>query len=293
MSSHAGDDSPDTQPNSYFFDPESPEEMARLINLDRITTRAMGGPLSGLSNEEVAGLHNVLDLGCGPGGWVLDVAFEHPDVEVAGVDISRTMVDYANARARSQELTNASFGVMDITQPLDFPDDAFDLVNWRLLASVLGRKSWTPFVTECTRLLRPGGILRLTEVTDAGASNSPAFEQWHVEMRRAMERAGYGFEAPARGTDVTLFLPGLLRSFGYQQVQIKAHALEFSVGTEAWADLYRNAEVLGYLSLPFLTRTGVMTQEAAEQMRQQILIEMQKPDFCGIWRFMTVWGKKP
>src|SRR5579884_1065663 len=107
MSSHAGDDSPDTQPNSYFFDPESPEEMARLINLDRITTRAMGGPLSGLSNEEVAGLHNVLDLGCGPGGWVLDVAFEHPDVEVAGVDISRTMVDYANARARSQELTNA------------------------------------------------------------------------------------------------------------------------------------------------------------------------------------------
>ncbi len=293
MPAHPAGENANAQSNTYFLDPESPEEMARLINLDRITTRAMGGPLSGLTAEEVAGLRNVLDVGCGPGGWVLDVAFAYPDIEVAGVDISRTMVDYANARARSQGLTNASFGIMDITQPLDFADGAFDLVNARLLASVLLRGAWAPFVTQCTRLLRPGGILRLTEVFDAGASNSPAFEQWHEEMRKAMERAGYGFEAPARGTDVALFLPKLLRSLGYQRVQIRAHALEFSAGTDAWADLYRNTEVLGYLSQPFLVKTGVMTQAAAEQMRQQILADMQKPDFCGMWRFVTVWGKRP
>jgi SAM-dependent methyltransferase len=293
MSSHAADENANVQSNTYLLDPESPEEMARLINLDRITTRAMGGPLSGLSDEEVAGLHNVLDLGCGPGGWVLDVAFSLPDVEVAGVDISRTMVDYANARARSQKLANASFGIMDITQPLDFADGAFDLVNWRFLVSVLRHEAWMPFLAECTRVLRSGGILRATEMVDDGSSNSPAYEQWQLMMGTAMERAGYGFEAPARGTDITLFLPKLLRSLGYQQVQIKAHALEFSAGTEAWADRYRHIEVLGYLAQSFLTGTGVMTQEAAEQMRQQILVDMQKPDFCGMWRFMTVWGKKP
>ena len=126
--------------NTYVFDPESPAELARLINQDRITTQAMGGPLSDLAPEEIVALHNVLDLACGPGGWVLDVAFAYPDIEVAGVDISKPMVDYASARARSQGLTNASFGVMDITKPLDFADSAFDLVNARFIGGVLLRE---------------------------------------------------------------------------------------------------------------------------------------------------------
>src|SRR5581483_11521112 len=95
-----------TGKNTYFLDSESPTEMARLINLDRITTRAMGGPLVGITNPST--LRNIVDLGCGPGGWVLDVAFELPEAEVEGVDVSRIMVDYANARARTQQLPNAS-----------------------------------------------------------------------------------------------------------------------------------------------------------------------------------------
>jgi hypothetical protein len=58
---------------SYIFDPESPTEMARLINQDRVTTNSMGGPLSGITTPSL--LHNILDLGSGPGGWALDVAF--------------------------------------------------------------------------------------------------------------------------------------------------------------------------------------------------------------------------
>ncbi len=33
--------------NTYVFDPEDPTEMARLINQDRVTTRAMGGHFLG------------------------------------------------------------------------------------------------------------------------------------------------------------------------------------------------------------------------------------------------------
>jgi hypothetical protein len=36
--------------NTYVFDPESPTEMARLINQDRAVTQAMGGPLAGIAN---------------------------------------------------------------------------------------------------------------------------------------------------------------------------------------------------------------------------------------------------
>src|SRR5581483_12528370 len=110
--------------NTYVFDSESPTEMARLINQDRTITQAMGGPLSGIPDP--SGLQNILDLGCGPGGWVLDVAFALPAAEVEGMDISRIMVDYAHARARTQLLPNASFGVMDITEPFDLPDASYD-----------------------------------------------------------------------------------------------------------------------------------------------------------------------
>src|SRR5437763_13224521 len=106
-----------TYTNTYVFDPESPTELARLINQDRVITQAMGGPLSGVPDP--SRLKNILDLGCGPGGWALDMAFALPDAEVEGMDGSRRMVDYANARARTQQLPDASFGVMDITQPFE------------------------------------------------------------------------------------------------------------------------------------------------------------------------------
>src|SRR5438094_299726 len=116
---------------------DSGVEIARLINLDRMTTTAMGGVFAGLPETDLPQLHNVLDLGCGPGSWVLDVAFAYPGCEVAGVDICQTMIEYAWARAHTQLLSNASFGVMDITQPLDFSDNTFDLVSARFLAGVL------------------------------------------------------------------------------------------------------------------------------------------------------------
>ncbi len=153
--------------NTYIFDPESAVELARLINQERVVTEAMGGALSGV--PEPASLNNILDLACGAGGWGLDVAFVLPEAEVEGVDVSRKMVDYANTRARTQLLSNVSFGVMDITRTFEVPDQSFDLVNARFLAAVLKREAWLPFLSECHRVLRPGGLLRLTEAADFGA----------------------------------------------------------------------------------------------------------------------------
>ncbi len=278
--------------NTYVFDAESPAELARLIDQDHITTRAMGGPFSGLTNEEIAGLRHVLDLACGPGGWVLDVAFASPDREVAGIDISRTMVDYANARARSQGLSNASFGIMDITRPLDFADGSFDLVNVRFVGGVLLRTAWAPFVAECTRLLRHGGILRLTEAIDWGTSTSPALEQMAALLSQAAWRLGYGFSPDGRTIGTALMLPRLLRNAGYQDIQSKAHILEQSVDTEFWADSYRNYEVAYSLLQPFFVKAGVITSEDVRRLHQQMLIEMHYDEFCAMWHFMGVWGKR-
>jgi SAM-dependent methyltransferase len=284
----------DEPTNTYFLDPENPAEMARLINQDRVTTQAMGGVFAGLSDQEVASLQTILDLACGPGGWALDVAFAHRDKEIAGVDVSRIMIDYANARARTQHLTNVSFGVMDLTQhPLDFSDQTFDLINNRFLVGVLKRDQWAPLLAECMRLLRPGGIIRLTEMVESVATNSPAYERLNGMLSKAMWRSGYGFSHDGRTLDLTFMLPRLLRNAGYRQVHSLAHVLEYEPGTAAWSDFYRNAEIGHYLAQTLLIKTGIATQEELEPLYQQMLVELRSSDFCSMWHLVTVIGYKP
>jgi SAM-dependent methyltransferase len=277
--------------NTYIFDPESPTEMARLIEPDRYITKAMGGPLSGVPSP--ASLNQVLDMACGPGGWVLDVSFALPDAEVAGVDISKTMIDYARARARAQELPNASFEVMDITKPLDFADASFDLVNARALIAVLHKEHWQPFIAECKRLLRPGGTLRLTELIDGGNTNSPAFERLQELGSLVLKRAGYGFSVDGRTYGLSPILPGLLRASGFQNVHTLAHALEFSADAPAWADVYHNYEVVIQAGTEAFVKTGVATAEEVEQLFQRMIIEMHQDDFRGMWHMIIILGTKP
>ncbi len=277
--------------NTYVFDPESPTELARLTNQERIVTQAMGGPLSGVSDHSL--LRNIVDLGCGPGGWVLDTAFTLPDAEVEGVDVSRIMVDYANARARTQQLPNASFGTMDLTEPLEFPDASFDLVNARFLGPVLKREVWSPFLSECTRVLRPGGILRLTELVEGGITSSPAVNEFMRLITRALWQAGYGFSPDGHSVGITHALPRLLRKLGYEQIRVMGHALEHSADTEAWADQYHNIEVGGQQLKPFLLSLGLITPEALYHLHQQALIHMHQQEFCGMMYLLTILARTP
>ncbi|MDQ2887146.1 MAG: class I SAM-dependent methyltransferase [Chloroflexota bacterium] len=278
------------QKGGYVLDPESPVEMARLIQLDRYMTKGMGGPFAGIN--DLSSTHKVLDMACGPGGWVLDVAFAHPEIEVTGIDISKIMIDYAEARARSQQLANASFSLMDLTKQLDFPAGSFDLVNARFLFSVLSQEQWPLFIAECTRLLRPGGILRLTELMDGGTTNSPAKEALHACFCEALWRTGYGYSVNGRSIGVTIMLPRLLRVAGYHDVRHIMHALEVSTGTEAYSDFYRNSEITYQLAKTYFLNTYVTTEDEFTRLYDQMLIELLADDFCGIWHYMTALGIK-
>ncbi len=280
----------DTDDNTYVVDPESAVEMARLIDQDRTTTRAMGGPLSGV--PDLPAHPQILDLACGPGGWVLDVAYACPDAEVAGVDISKTMIDYANARARTQGLINASFGMMNITQSLDFPAASFDLVNARFLLGVLKREAWESFFAECTRILKPGGILRLTEPLDFGITNSVSYQRLMALYFQTFQHAGYGFSVDGHTFGMMNTLPRMLRDRGYQQVRLLAYALEFSSDCEAWQDVYRNIEATSNVMAPFFVKTGLATGEECEQLHQQVLLEMLEPAFQAVMHLVTTVNMK-
>ncbi len=276
---------------AHAFDFDNAIEMARLIEQGRRSNEVMGGPLAGL--PVIPSGAQVIDLACGPGGWALDVAYERPDIEVAGVDTSRIMIDYANARARTQKLTNVSFGIMDITQPLDFPDASFHLVNGRALQGVLHRDAWVPFITECLRILKPGGILRLTEGIDFGVTNSPALERMLAGLSQMFWKFGFGFSVDGRSFGVVPPLPAFLREAGYQDVRIAAFIVEFSAGMPAWIDFYHNYEIAFQRVKPIFTSIDIMTGEAFDQDYQQMFIDMNLSTFRGVQTFASIIGTKP
>lgn len=285
-------DNASKQERQREFDFNQPSEMARLINQDRLTTRAMGGPLP--EQADRSQLQQVLDLGCGPGGWVLDLAYELPKVEIAGIDSSPIMIEYANARARSQGLNNASFQVMDIRKPLDFADQSFDLVNARFLVAAIPRREWPAFLLECRRVLRPGGIIRLTEPdTPGGLTNSLAFEQLSYFCTRILQLAGYGFSPDGRTLGMSVVLERLLQDAGFEQTQSRAHAINFSAGMPAHMDLYHNSELIFQGRDARMMQLGGTTPEELDSWYTQMQLDLHADTFCGIWSFLTAWGSLP
>ncbi|MBO0780631.1 MAG: class I SAM-dependent methyltransferase, partial [Ktedonobacteraceae bacterium] len=91
--------------NTYMISTESGVEMARLIDQDLALTTALGLFPRGL---EVREGDQILDVACGPGGWARRVAAEYPSTEIVGVDISQTMINYANAYIHAQQVSNVS-----------------------------------------------------------------------------------------------------------------------------------------------------------------------------------------
>lgn len=273
----------------YFNDPENVAEMARLIGQDRLITKGMGGLYS--ERSDLSGIHRILDAACGPGGWTLEVALTHPEIEVVGVDVSQVMIDYANAQARVQGLNNASFQVMDIQKPLDFPDGSFDLVNARFI-NFLPAAAWSPLMQEFGRITRPGGVIRLTESEWWYFTNSPAMENLNAMIIRALKLQGESFSQSGRFTGVLPMLGRFLLDAGCVNVNYRSHVIDYSYGTEAYEGFRHDAAIVFKLFQPFIVRMGVATQEEVTQLYEQMQLEMAKDDFRGLMLPLTAWGEK-
>jgi ubiquinone/menaquinone biosynthesis C-methylase UbiE len=275
--------------NVYMSDPESGAEMARLIDQDRLVTNGMGGLFPERSND-FSGIHRVLDGACGPGGWALDIAFQHPEIEVVGFDVSQEMIEYAHAHAQVQGLENARFRVMNLLQPLDFPDHSFDLSNVRFI-NFLPAANWPQVVRELARVTRPGGFIRLTESEWWYFSTSPALETLNSLVIKAIQVQG-GYSQTGRFTGILPLLGNLLRQAGCVNITLVSHAIDFSYGTEAYEGFRRDASVVFKLFQPFIVRMHVTSQSDLDDLYHQMLLEMLREDFHGLMLPLTALGEK-
>jgi SAM-dependent methyltransferase len=209
-----------------------------------------------------------------------------------GFDIDEQMIEYANTQARVGKLENASFQVMNALDPLDYPDNFFDLVNARFLA-VIQRPAWPQVVQELFRITRPGGFIRLTEAEDVSVTTSPAFEKMAVIFSQACRIGDIGFSPTGRSTGYPPKLPYFLRKVGCTNIQKYASIVEWSAGTEAHAAVAQDLKIFFRLLQPFMIGVGAATEEELEQLHRDMEVELRAEDFCAFWTFFTVWGQKP
>lgn len=94
----------------------------------------------------------ILDLGCGPGTWIMDVATEYPNSEFIGVD----MCDIFPNNIRP---ANVTFQVGNVLEGLAFEDNSFDMVSLRFFILAFRKEEWAGVLKEIRRVLKPGGFV--------------------------------------------------------------------------------------------------------------------------------------
>ncbi len=278
----------ENQSTYFVYNKQQKDELIRLTHQDHIVTKAMGGALA--EQADPAAFHRILDVACGPGGWIMEAAQMYPTMSLVGIDISQRMIEYARSQAESVA-NRVEFHVMDaLLYPLAFPDASFDLVNLRLGVSFLRTWDWPNLFSELLRITRPGGIIRVTDSEVITQSNSPSLTRLQEMAVCAFFGAGHLFAQESTG--LIAHLKPLFTRYGMRQVQEKAHALKFQART-AEGQAYCEDMWRIYQSIcPFLQKWGCYDQNY-DAIYQQARHEMQQPDFHVTWNLLTVWGRKP
>jgi ubiquinone/menaquinone biosynthesis C-methylase UbiE len=237
----------------------------------------------------VTSFRRVLDVNCGTGDWLIEMAKTHPTISLLiGVDISQRMVEYARAQAEAQHVSDrVEFHTMDALRMLEFPNNFFDLVNERFGQSYLRTWDWPKLLEEFQRVCKPGGVIRVTEANFIAENSSPALTHLYEIVLDVFHRSGHYFRPTGDG--VICQLAHLLEQHGLQNVQTRTCTLEYRAGTAQGRSFYEDQKLVFRTMLPFMHK-WTRVPDDYEALYQQALNEMQQPDFVATWELLTAWG---
>ena len=158
-------------PGGYLSDSGHQDILAGLRYLNYISLFSKNSPFDSFSDNLVPRIKEkfiqnkfaklnpkqFIDLGCGIGHNTISLKNLYPHARVIGVDLGGAMLryGYATARLLNQEVEfyqqNADY--------TEFPNQQFDLVTSFLLLHEIPKTSMKRIMSECARLLRPGGVM--------------------------------------------------------------------------------------------------------------------------------------
>ncbi|HSN78493.1 MAG TPA: class I SAM-dependent methyltransferase [Anaerolineae bacterium] len=131
-----------------------------------------------------------VDLGCGPGYLVTELAQAAPGLHVTGIDLADEMIAAAERFAAAKGLGERVVFRKGDASRIPFPDDSLDLV-----VSTLSLHHWSdprPVLDEVARVVRPGGVYLIFDLRRdlAPPSYLLIWFATHVVVPLALKQAG-------------------------------------------------------------------------------------------------------
>jgi SAM-dependent methyltransferase len=240
---------------------------AWVAESERIGAQIRPFGLPALARAQVAAGHRVLDVGCGGGETTLALGeLVGPTGSVLGVDVSRPLLDHAQARASRAGVTNVTFELAD-AQTAALPEGAFDRLFSRF--GVMFFQDPVAAFTNLRKALKSDA--RMAFVCWRSLADNPwmkvpmAAVAKHVEVPRPEPHApGPMAFADAQRTR------GILERAGFREVAFEAVDAPMNVGGG-----------LGDLddTVAFMTRIGPtasLLRQAAPEARAAALTEIRE-----------------
>lgn len=120
----------------------------------------------------------ILDVGCGPGSWCIDLSTKYPRIQVIGVDSDDMFPSQCNLPVNCQLL------VCNVLNGLkEFPDASFDVIHIRFMILSFTAVQYEEVVKDCWRLLKPGGYIEILETDLTIYSPGPITKRLNEESR--------------------------------------------------------------------------------------------------------------
>ncbi len=221
-----------------------------------------------------------VDVGCGPVG-VADIlsGLVGAGGSVLGLDMNAAFLDEASARLVPG---NVTFRQGDAYRT-GLPDNSFDLVHMRFLASTAGAPE--QLLEEALRIVKPGGVIALQEPDGSTLQCYPPHPAWD-QLKAALLGAFAGV-----GADLTLAnrLYSVVLEAGPRDVRYRTSLLAVR-SCDAMVD-YLPATVESLRST--VVRLGLLGEDELDRALSECRAHLSRPGTSfTMYTLAQVWGRK-
>lgn len=244
---------------------------------------------------DLSHVQHVLDINSGDGTWAIAVAQTYPQFIITALETQPTLLHRAQIAARTSGISSIHFIQAATQPPFTLPASSFDLINLRFMAGFTAISNWQTLTEESLRLLRPGGILMLTD-SDKPVTSGVATIQLTDMLARLLWQANHNLFQPtqhSQGILITPLLTHLLRTLGCENIQHHDYVTNFASEMPAHITIVNEFNRVYQELQPIFVQRNITTADEVTQLYQQMQREMQEADFCGIGFYLTAWGQKP
>ncbi|GBB84808.1 hypothetical protein RclHR1_11390002 [Rhizophagus clarus] len=214
---------------------------------------------SPIEDKLIKGGCKVLDIGCGPGTWLLDLSNKYENSHFFGVDIKPVF---------PQEIkpNNLEFFEADVINGLSFQDNEFDFTHAELMSLMFMPDQWDFVLSELIRVTKPGGYIEVADRRNGYVGEGPIFRKitdatWASCLKRNIDvkmiynldskfelqpnigkvhRVEKDFIVGPNGGKIGLVFQDIVISYFTSDMTVKVISEEMGISEEEYRDLTKN-----------------------------------------------------